>query len=444
MLLSHDRLCELVSKRVITNVSLDHINSSSIDITLGNKILYEVPKADYYGTARLVTLADRDELMMKEFDLNERPYLLQPGEFILAQSEQFFDLPLNISAEYKLKSSMARIGLEHLTAGWCFLAGTKVPMLDGTEKNIEDIKVGDEVYSFDLNAEQARAGKVLFSGETAKVLETVVITLDNGESFECTPNHLIMTRQGDYVRADSLRTGNSLMPLYRKITKQGYEKIYNPHLTTRGKWRKLYGRWEYTHVMMTPDLPENMVRHHRDHNPLNNSTANIEFIGEKEHIALHNNERNKTETIRQLASHNARIRNQKLWSDPEFRKRHAERSSKRMIEINKKKWANNHKVVSIQKITHYTPVPVYDITVDKYHNFAISAGVFVHNCDAGWNGSVLTLELKNMTQHHMIKIQKGDRIGQVVFFEHAPVPHERSYAARGRYNGDKEVKGIKP
>lgn len=37
----------------------------------------------------------------------------------------------------------------------------------------------------------------------------------------------------------------------------------------------------------------------------------------------------------------------------------------------------NHKVVAVE----YLPAEdVYDITVDKYHNFAIKAGVFVHNC----------------------------------------------------------------
>lgn len=64
-------------------------------------------------------------------------------------------------------------------------------------------------------------------------------------------------------------------------------------------------------------------------------------------------------------------------------------------------------------------------------------------CDAGWNGSVLTLEFKNITQHHVIGLRPGDRIGQIVFFKHAPVPADRSYAARGRYNGDTTVRGIK-
>lgn len=64
-------------------------------------------------------------------------------------------------------------------------------------------------------------------------------------------------------------------------------------------------------------------------------------------------------------------------------------------------------------------------------------------CDAGWNGSVLTLELKNMTEAHSILLQEGDAIGQIVFFKHAPVPEDKSYAARGRYNNDKTVMGAK-
>jgi dCTP deaminase len=64
-------------------------------------------------------------------------------------------------------------------------------------------------------------------------------------------------------------------------------------------------------------------------------------------------------------------------------------------------------------------------------------------CDAGWNGSVLTLELKNMLRRHYIQLEVGDKIGQMVFFNHKPVPAEKSYAARGSYNGDKEVQGTK-
>ena len=65
-------------------------------------------------------------------------------------------------------------------------------------------------------------------------------------------------------------------------------------------------------------------------------------------------------------------------------------------------------------------------------------------CDNGWNGSVLTLELKNESRFHTIRLRHGDRIGQMIFHKTSPVPQDRSYAARGRYNGDISVQQVKP
>lgn len=63
--------------------------------------------------------------------------------------------------------------------------------------------------------------------------------------------------------------------------------------------------------------------------------------------------------------------------------------------------------------------------------------------DAGFNKSVLTLELKNMTRHHDLILTSGMFIGQLKFFRHTEVPEEASYSARGRYNGDSSVSAIK-
>lgn len=46
------------------------------------------------------------------------------------------------------------------------------------------------------------------------------------------------------------------------------------------------------------------------------------------------------------------------------------------------KHVHNHKVVSIVVETQEVDEPVYDIYVEKHHNFALAAGVFVHNCPA--------------------------------------------------------------
>lgn len=64
-------------------------------------------------------------------------------------------------------------------------------------------------------------------------------------------------------------------------------------------------------------------------------------------------------------------------------------------------------------------------------------------CDPGWNDSVLTIELRNNTRYHVLALQVGMKIGQVVFFKGEPVPDTASYAVRGQYNSDKEVTGNK-
>lgn len=113
-LLSYIELCELVEQGVI-DAPMDNVNGSSIDLTLHHLIMVEDdPKFN-----QVVNLALKENIELREKDISQNGYLLKPGEFVLASSVEIFNLPADISAEYKLKSSMARNGLEHLNAGWC-------------------------------------------------------------------------------------------------------------------------------------------------------------------------------------------------------------------------------------------------------------------------------------------------------------------------------------
>lgn len=112
MLLSYTEICELIEQGVIEGAKYESVNSSSLDIHLGSKLKVE----EFLFESMLISLRDRKSLSMYECSF---PHTLAPGEFILTESKEIFHLPNNISAEYKLKSSMARIGLEHLNAGWC-------------------------------------------------------------------------------------------------------------------------------------------------------------------------------------------------------------------------------------------------------------------------------------------------------------------------------------
>jgi hypothetical protein len=51
--------------------------------------------------------------------------------------------------------------VHNLTGGSCFIAGTKILMADGTEKNIEDVVEGDEVISFNESTLQNEVKKVI-------------------------------------------------------------------------------------------------------------------------------------------------------------------------------------------------------------------------------------------------------------------------------------------
>lgn len=113
-LISYSELAKLVEQGVI-NADPANINGASIDITIGSDIMVESNTFE----GGIVDLKAKETPRMKSVKLGEQGYMLLPGDFILATSEEIFNLPNNIAAEYKLKSSLARSGLQHLMAGWC-------------------------------------------------------------------------------------------------------------------------------------------------------------------------------------------------------------------------------------------------------------------------------------------------------------------------------------
>lgn len=115
MLLSYVELVSLVECGVIGPVEPSQINAASIDVRLGEDIVVEVCNEQRY---RPIDIAKREVFPSKKVRI-ENHYDLQPGEFILAHTMEEFNLPNNICAEFKLKSSGARTGLENALATWC-------------------------------------------------------------------------------------------------------------------------------------------------------------------------------------------------------------------------------------------------------------------------------------------------------------------------------------
>lgn len=112
-LISYYGLVKLVKAGVI-DADPDNINGSSIDVRLGNTIWIEASG----GKAPAVDLAKKQVPPMNKVVFGEEGYTLLPGQFVLAQTVEMFNLPSTISAEFKLKSSGARAGLDNALATW--------------------------------------------------------------------------------------------------------------------------------------------------------------------------------------------------------------------------------------------------------------------------------------------------------------------------------------
>lgn len=118
-LLSYNELCKLVEQGVIEGAKLENVNSASIDLTLGRNI-YDERSEEFYrtGTTKLVDMLDKTSNHLVKFVMSDEGYVIPPGASILAETVEVFNLPNDISAEYKLKSTMARNFVDHYNAGW--------------------------------------------------------------------------------------------------------------------------------------------------------------------------------------------------------------------------------------------------------------------------------------------------------------------------------------
>ncbi len=350
----------------------------------------------------------------------------------------------------------------------CLTGDTKIPLLDGRSLTIQQLlsEYGTEkpfwLYSSDAdgNFVPARATCLGVTGHT-RVLAQVM--LDNGETVTCTPDHLFRLRDGRYCRADALAAGSSLMPLYRRVNRKGYEQVKR----NKGRgWFLTY--WRTAEIANRATLRDTWVRikeigetriacHHADERKSNNDPGNLHWLGFREHWDWHaHNSKSRLDAGRLAGTPviiqwmrdptNRRVladRMQRTWeqqrkhmlaavrsssstkamraarsqwqkeawaapgkrqsriagmlvrrSDPAFREKERiaqarawtpelrEKHCEVMQAVWRKRKLCNHLVVSVKVINLEQPVPVYDLCVEGTHNFALEAGVFVHNCEA--------------------------------------------------------------
>lgn len=112
MILSDKMLRSLILEDgLIHPAELSQINPASINLTLGNTFLTNAPGQREY------MLGEEVEYVRHEIAKNEG-FMLAPGEFALATTQEYIDLPTNIAAFVQGRSSIGRIGLTTQNAGF--------------------------------------------------------------------------------------------------------------------------------------------------------------------------------------------------------------------------------------------------------------------------------------------------------------------------------------
>lgn len=160
---------------------------------------------------------------------------------------------LNLYESYMIKikaiNEKGDSGEATITAGTqCFLAGTEV-LTESGMKNIEDIKVGEKVYSINIenNKKELKEVTSVFKGESNEVYELMI----GNEIVRTTPKHRFYIVDKGWIRAYELEEGDKIVAKdnsnleITKIEHKFYEEpvtVYN--LTVEGYHNYLITQYE--------------------------------------------------------------------------------------------------------------------------------------------------------------------------------------------------------
>jgi intein/homing endonuclease len=289
--------------------------------------------------------------------------------------------------------------------GGCFAMDTKVSLLDGRELSISEIS--DEMsenpdkelwtYSCEPLTGKIVPGLISWAGMTQKSAKVMKITLDNGESFICTPEHTFPSYHSEKKRADELKIGDSFISLYRRK-----KEIYQNKTDYEQLFDNADKEWKYTHRVVAEFNEKSLVDtlvfdestlyakfdvvHHCNFDKFNNSPTNLRWMNSTSHIKYHKGVG--------AARHITLEKHYPNWkTENGFTLKSVLRSL--LTQFGYKSWSNfrvkeiphNHMVVAIDYLAE--EISVGTLTIDRdelhhnYHNFALSCGILTQNSNLG-------------------------------------------------------------
>lgn len=111
MILSDKTILKMLENKTlqISPLEKEQIQSASVDVRLGDT--FSIVEDSSSG---IITLEDA----IKYKTIKTNTYVLLPGQFVLATTMEYFNLPNNLTAFVEGRSSLGRLGLFIQNAGW--------------------------------------------------------------------------------------------------------------------------------------------------------------------------------------------------------------------------------------------------------------------------------------------------------------------------------------
>lgn len=324
----------------------------------------------------------------------------------------------------------------------CFVGSTEVVLADSRSHRLDELVGREPFHVYSSDADGVVRMSLATAKRTRLDAALVQVTLDNGEDLRCTPDHEFMLRDGTYRRADALSGGDSLMPFYSVHDQDGYFMVRQPTtgLLDRSHWiaarSGLLGD--------IPEYDDDFtIIHHMNFTPDDNDPSNLIFMSSRAHSSYHRLVPGRNDHWQSASFEDARkAALAAKAATPEGHEYFAARGTKNILAYmserpdhfaesvsgngergreylvdyntseagraksretaakenpcpecgvpvkswigmyNHRKTAHalfaNHKVASVVAIQEREDV--YCLTVPEFGNFALAAGVFVHNC----------------------------------------------------------------
>lgn len=199
----------------------------------------------------------------------------------LLEVEDTGDLTIEVNHNFALSAGVyvhnsdGRGSSVEVLPGGCFAMDTLVPLLDGRELTIaqisDELQTGKQLWAYSCEPKTGKIvpGLISWAGMTQKSAKVMKFTLDNGNTFICTPEHKFPVYDSEFKRADEFKVGDVVVKYISRNLKNGFEVYDNES----GNW--VSARDVVLNFTFNVELPKSP--------DLNDETyiSNIEYLDEE-------------------------------------------------------------------------------------------------------------------------------------------------------------------